>query len=147
MWRNIAKIKVILTLALVLSPGSLAAWGAQTPEPITITMVVGAAGKKFEVLQRPVMQFKTQQSHIQTRRAAYQDPDVLAANPHLAELFDILVAAKPHPIHPGYPEISEIMAPEVHRTLTSQQDAAADTEAMATAIQTIISNPIQEITP
>ncbi len=147
MWRNIAKIKIVLTLALLLLPGSLAAWGAQTPEPITITMVAGPAGKEFEVLQKQVMQFKTQQPHIQTRRAAYQDPDVLVANPHLAELFDILVAARPRPIHPPYPENSEIMAPEIHRTLAGQQNAAAATEAMDTTIQAIISNPTQEINP
>ncbi len=92
--------------------------------------------------------YKTiQAGQLPTRRASYQDPDVLAANPHLAKLFDILVTARPRPIHPRYPEISEIMGQEVHRTLTGQQDAAVATEAMATAIQAIISNPIQEITP
>ncbi len=81
------------------------------------------------------------------KSALHLDPDVLAANSRLTELFDILVAARHRPIHPPYPEISEIMAPEIHRTLTGQQDAAVATEAMATAIQTIISNPIQEISP
>ncbi len=81
------------------------------------------------------------------KSALHLDPDVLAANPHLAELFDILVAARPRPIHSPYPENSEIMAQEIHRTLAGQQNAAVATEAMAATIQTIISNPIQEISP
>ena len=67
MWVNIAKIKVIFALALVLLPGSLTACGAQTPEPITITMVAGSVGKEFEVLQKQVMEFETQHPHIQVQ--------------------------------------------------------------------------------
>jgi multiple sugar transport system substrate-binding protein len=72
---------------------------------------------------------------------------VLAANPYLDELFDVLVTARPRPIHPRYPEISEIIAQEVHRALAGQQDTAVATEAMATAIQAIISSPTQEAPP
>lgn len=82
-----------------------------------------------------------------TRRAAYQDPQVLAANPHFISLFNVLVSAKPRPIHPRYPEISEIIQQEVHRALTGQQDAATATETMAEAIQAVISPPPQETVP
>ncbi len=85
--------------------------------------------------------------HPPTRRASYRDPAVLAANPHLNELFDVLINARPRPIHPRYSEISEIIQQEVHRTLTGKQDAATATEAMAEAIQTIISDPAQEASP
>ncbi len=82
-----------------------------------------------------------------TRWAAYQNPDVLAANPHFADLFNVLVSARPRPVHPRYIDISTVIQQEVYRTLTGQQTAATATAAMTEAIQGIISSPTQEKSP
>ena len=82
-----------------------------------------------------------------TRLASYQDPDVLAANPHFAELFEVLVKAKPRPLHPRYQDISAIIQREVHLALMGQQDARTATAAMATAIQRILDSSPEEASP
>jgi ABC-type glycerol-3-phosphate transport system substrate-binding protein len=82
--------------------------------------------------------------HPSSRQVSFQNPDVPAANPHLIELFDVLVTAKPRSVHPRYSEISETIQPEKHRAMLGQQDAVTTTEARATAIQSIISPPVQE---
>jgi multiple sugar transport system substrate-binding protein len=77
--------------------------------------------------------------HNPTRKAAYQDAQVLEANPHLPSLYDIFVNARPRPIHPRYPEISDSIQRHVHSVLRGEQDAASATTAIAVEIQRIIS--------
>ena len=78
-------------------------------------------------------------AHLPTRQQSYQDPDVLAANPFMQELANVLLNAKPRPVHPLYAEqISPIIQEEVHRVLRGEREAAAATEVMATRIQVII---------
>ena len=79
-------------------------------------------------------------AHNPTRWASYQDQAVLTANPHMDKLFEVFIKAKPRPVHPRYPEISEIIQREVHSVLTNQQDAATATKIMAADIQAIISD-------
>jgi multiple sugar transport system substrate-binding protein len=80
-----------------------------------------------------------QAAHLPTRKRSYQDPDVLAANPFMQELAEVLLNAKPRPVHPLYAEeISPVIQEEVHLVLSGEKEAASATEAMATRIQEII---------
>jgi multiple sugar transport system substrate-binding protein len=80
-----------------------------------------------------------QAAHLPTRKQSYQDRDVLVANPFMRDLADVLLNAKPRPVHPLYAEaISPIIQEEVHRVLRGEEDAVTATEAMASRIQAII---------
>lgn len=74
-----------------------------------------------------------------TRRAAYQDAEILAANPFMGELFDVFANAKPRPVHPQYTgDISPIIQTEVHSVLRGEKDAQTATRDMAHQIQVVI---------
>jgi ABC-type glycerol-3-phosphate transport system substrate-binding protein len=117
----------------------ISAWSQHPDEAFQlIAFLTGPEQQKYKAIHA---------GHPPTRQALYRNPDVLAANPHLTELFDVLVGARPRPVHPRYSEISNIIQQEVHRAMVGQQDAATATESMATAIQAIIPDPVQEVTP
>ena len=48
-------------------------------------------------------------SRIPARKALYQDPAVLEANPHFAEFYDVIVNARPRPVTPYYSDVSEVI--------------------------------------
>ncbi|GAB4326397.1 MAG: ABC transporter substrate-binding protein [Candidatus Zixiibacteriota bacterium] len=59
------------------------------------------------------------------RKALYQDPDVLEANPHYEEMFPVFENATPRPRTPVYPQVSNILQRFLHAAL-SEQDADLD---------------------
>jgi multiple sugar transport system substrate-binding protein len=61
-------------------------------------------------------------------KAAYHDPDLLALEPSLEALPEILSAARPRPQTPVYPVVSEAIYTEVNRMLAGEQDV--ETTAM-----------------
>ncbi len=73
-----------------------------------------------------------------TRKSLYKDADVLAANPFWKDFFDIMIGAKPRPVHPRYPEISSVLFTEAHKALTGEQDAATAIKNMAKKITDIV---------
>lgn len=73
-----------------------------------------------------------------TRKSLYKDVDVLAANPFWKDFFDIMVGAKPRPVHPRYPEISEALFTEVNKALAGEQDAATAVKNAAKRIEEIV---------
>ncbi|WPZ17085.1 ABC transporter substrate-binding protein [Geobacillus subterraneus] len=61
----------------------------------------------------------------------YKDEEVLKANPHFAEFFEPLMAAKPRPVSPNYPKISDAIQRNIHKVLTgglSAEEAVANIE-------------------
>ncbi|MHC4860464.1 MAG: ABC transporter substrate-binding protein [Planctomycetota bacterium] len=62
-----------------------------------------------------------------TRRALYEDPEVLAANPHYADLKPVFEAATPRPMTPVYPRISHILQRALHAAIS---DRGSDVEAL-----------------
>ena len=56
------------------------------------------------------------------RRALYEDPDLLAAQPHLPELGPILAAARPRPVTPFYPMVSQVLQSEFSAVLAGLRD-------------------------
>lgn len=65
--------------------------------------------------------------YLPTRRATYEDPDVLAVNPHFASFFEVFEATRNRPRSPHYPRISDVIQENVHGALSgevSHDDAA-----------------------
>jgi hypothetical protein len=54
--------------------------------------------------------------------------------------------ARPCPIHPRYPTISEIIQPKIYHALARQQDAVTLTAALAFAMQAVMPGRVQETT-
>jgi multiple sugar transport system substrate-binding protein len=67
----------------------------------------------------------------------YKDQEVLKANPHFAEFFEPLMAAKPRPVSPNYPEISDVIQRNIHKVLTgglTPEEAVANIQKEMEAI-------------
>ncbi|MFC4456203.1 ABC transporter substrate-binding protein [Deinococcus sonorensis] len=48
-------------------------------------------------------------AYLPVRRALYNDPQVLKANPHFKALFPVISKARSRPVTPAYPQVSEII--------------------------------------
>lgn len=53
-------------------------------------------------------------------KETYKDQDVLAKNPHLDLLYNAFVNAKPRPVSPIYPQISDVMQIQIHKAITGE---------------------------
>ena len=70
-----------------------------------------------------------------TRKAVYDDEEVIEANPFMEKLYDVFINARPRPTTPVYPQVSNVIQEQVHKALhdvkTSEQalkDAQAEIE-------------------
>lgn len=68
----------------------------------------------------------------------YQDPDLLAQDPFLAELHPALLATRPRPQVPDYARLSEAIYTEVHRMLQGAQDPAATARNMQACLEELL---------
>jgi len=73
-----------------------------------------------QFLTSPAMQknFAVMAGRAPSRKALYQDADVLAANPHFADMFPVFETATPRPRTPVYPEVSNILQRFLHAALS-----------------------------
>ena len=69
------------------------------------------AWKFVSFVTSPTMQkvLALQAGRAPTRKALYEDPEVLAANPHFRDLFDIFLTAHPRPRTPLYPQVTNTL--------------------------------------
>ena len=69
------------------------------------------AWKFVSFVTSPAMQkvLALQAGRAPTRKALYEDPEVLAANPHFRDLFDIFLTAHPRPRTPLYPQVTNTL--------------------------------------
>ena len=88
------------------------------------------AWKFVSFLTSPAMQkvLAVQAGRAPTRKALYQDPEVLKANPHFREFFDIFLTAYPRPRTPLYPQVSNALQAYFSSALS---DPASDIPALA----------------
>jgi multiple sugar transport system substrate-binding protein len=56
------------------------------------------------------------------RKALYDDPEVLAAQPHLARLKDVFLTAHPRPRTPVYPAVSQLLQVYFSRALANPEE-------------------------
>lgn len=72
-----------------------------------------------------------QGGNLPTLKSLYQDKDVLGKNPYWADLYKVFITAKPRPVSPFYPKMSDSMQINFHKALTgeiSAQQAIANVE-------------------
>ncbi len=82
-----------------------------------------AAWKFIDFATSPDMQklFHMKKGAIPTRRSLFEDKDILAQSPHYTDLYNILLKARPRPVHPRYAEISDIMQRHVSSALVGME--------------------------
>ncbi len=60
-------------------------------------------------------------AYLPTRKSTYEDPEVLAANPHFESFFEVFRYTRNRPRSPHYPQISDIIQVNVHEALSRQK--------------------------
>jgi len=119
------------------SAATLGGWGfgiaASTPHADEawrfIAFATSAAGQKVLHLRN---------GRIPTRRALFDDPDILAESPYYKALLPVLLAARPRPVHPRYAEISAAIQRHVSAALVGRETPAAAVHAAASEIRAIV---------
>lgn len=71
---------------------------------------------------------------IPTRRALFEDPEIVAANPHYPDLYRVLLAARARPVHAQYSRISQALQRHVSAALVKEETPG---EAIRLAAQEI----------
>ena len=77
-------------------------------------------------------------SRIPVRSALYEDPEVLAANPHFAQFYDVIVNARPRPVTPFYSEVSELIRSTMNAFLAGSLSEDEALEQMQVGLEDIL---------
>lgn len=64
-------------------------------------------------------------AYLPVRRSLYNDRQVLAANPHFKALFPVVSGARPRPVTPAYPRVSEIIRNNVSAAVAGSKTVDA----------------------
>ncbi|PNY82782.1 ABC transporter substrate-binding protein [Deinococcus koreensis] len=64
-------------------------------------------------------------AYLPVRKSLYNDAGVLAANPHFKALFPIVTKARPRPVTPSYPRVSEIIRNNVSAAVAGSKTVDA----------------------
>lgn len=60
---------------------------------------------------------------VPTRKALFKDEDILKQTPFYSDLYQILLSARPRPVHPDYAQISDILRRFIHKVLLGELSA------------------------
>jgi multiple sugar transport system substrate-binding protein len=58
--------------------------------------------------------------NLPTLKSLYHDKEVLAKNPYWSDFYDVFITAKPRPVSPFYPQMSDSMQINFHKALTGE---------------------------
>ncbi|MBI5597874.1 MAG: ABC transporter substrate-binding protein [Elusimicrobia bacterium] len=72
---------------------------------------------------------------IPTRKALFDDPDIVSKSPHYKELREVLETAKPRPVHPQWARVSDILQVHLSAALSGQKTPEAALKAAADEIR------------
>lgn len=75
---------------------------------------------------------------IPARKELFEDADVLKANPHYSELYKVLIAARPRPVHPHYAKISDVLRSRVSSVLAGRETPEQAIKAAADKLRSIL---------
>lgn len=64
-------------------------------------------------------------AYLPVRKSLYNDPAVLAANPHFKALFPVVLKARSRPVTPAYPRVSEIIRTNVSAAVAGSKPVDA----------------------
>lgn len=77
-------------------------------------------------------------AYLPTRKATYQNPDVLAANPHFASFSEVFKNARNRPKSPEYPRASDVIQENVHKALSREITPETAAAAIVKELSTIL---------
>ena len=77
-------------------------------------------------------------SRIPAREALYENEEVLEANPHFAEFYDVIVNARPRPVTPFYTEVSELIRTNMNAFLAGSSDVETTLQDMQIGLEDIL---------
>ena len=100
-----------------------------------------AAWKFVQYMLSPDVQktIAVQLSNFATLKSIYTDPDVLTAVPFFGKIQPVLQNAKPRPVSPFYPDITDAIQRHVHDALIKQTGPQQALSQLQSALQTIVS--------
>jgi multiple sugar transport system substrate-binding protein len=75
---------------------------------------------------------------LPVRKALYNDPQVLNANPHYRDLYPVILKAKPRPVTPNYPKVSEVIRTNVNAVVAGAKNVDKALEDMQTELEKVI---------
>lgn len=75
---------------------------------------------------------------VPTRRALFQDPDVLRAAPHFKDIGRVLEGARPRPVRPDYARLSDMVQVHVSAALAGQEEPEAALRAAARELRAVL---------
>lgn len=75
---------------------------------------------------------------LPANKALYSDQDVLKAAPHMKDLYKVLSVARPRPMHPRWPRISDCLQRHLSAALSLQEEPAASLRAAAAEIRSVV---------
>lgn len=75
---------------------------------------------------------------IPTLEKLFKDEQVLEQNPHFADFYPVFLQARPRPVSPQYPAISEKIQIHVHKALNGEESAKEALDKAAKEISTVI---------
>jgi multiple sugar transport system substrate-binding protein len=95
---------------------------------------------EFLTNQRIQKLFAVKSGKAPTRKALYNDEDVLKANPHFKSMKDVFLTAYPRPLTPLYPSVSNILQRYFSKAISnSETDIEKEAEDASQEINSILS--------
>lgn len=99
-----------------------------------------AAWKFIQFVTRPeqqkVLYFKN--GVIPTRKSLFEDPEILQSSPHYRQLYQVLLNARPRPVHPKYSQISDVLQSCASAVLVGRQTPEEAAKQAAEKIRRVI---------
>ncbi|MBI2900207.1 MAG: ABC transporter substrate-binding protein [Planctomycetes bacterium] len=94
----------------------------------------------IEFATRPEQQrlFHFRNGAVPARRSLFEDPEILKESPHYPELRRILQAARPRPVHPRYPQISDAFQSHLSAALVGREAPAEALRRAAEKIRAVL---------
>jgi multiple sugar transport system substrate-binding protein len=77
-------------------------------------------------------------AYLPTRKSTYEDPEVLAANPHFARFFEVFKNTRNRPRSPHYPRASDVLQENVHGALAGEIDTRPAARAIVSELGRIL---------
>jgi multiple sugar transport system substrate-binding protein len=119
------------------SAGTLGGWGLgiacemKHPETAWKFIEFATSAKCQKILHR-------RRGAVPTRKSLFKDPEILKESPHYKELYEVLLKARPRPVHPDYPRISNILQKHVSAVLVGVESPQQAAFAMDHSVSSII---------
>jgi multiple sugar transport system substrate-binding protein len=119
------------------SAGTLGGWGLgiargiNDPESAWKFIEFASSGQAQKILH-------FRRGAVPSRKSLFLDPEILKENPHYKDLYQILLMARPRPVHPDYPRISSVIQKNVSAVLVGIEPPETAALRMDRAIESVV---------